>query len=73
MTFVQGLLDATRLAIVDADVWSEMLLANRENVLQVIDGLSGNLEQLRSALRAGNAADVRTWLQRGVEWREKYR
>jgi len=50
-----------------------MLLANRENVLQVIDGLSGNLEQLRSALRAGNVADVRTWLQRGVEWREKYR
>jgi len=73
MTFVQGLLDATRLAIVDADVWSEMLLANREHVLGVIDGLSGNLGQLRTALCAGDRASVRAWLQQGVEWREKFR
>ena len=73
MTFVQGLLDATRLAIVDAAVWSELLLANREHVLRVLDGLSGNLEQLRAALRAGDGASVQAWLQQGVEWREKYR
>lgn len=73
VTFVKGLLDATRLALVDPDVWSEMLLANREHVLRVIDGLSGNLDQLRSALRTGDGARVRAWLQQGVEWREKYR
>lgn len=72
MTFVQGVHDATRLAVVDPSAWSELLVANREHVLRVLDGLSGNLEELRAALRASDGPRVQAWLRQGVEWRKKY-
>jgi prephenate dehydrogenase len=72
VTFVRGLLEATRLATLDTAAWSELLLANRDNVLRVLEGFSGSLDGLRSALTAEDQQAVRAWLQRGVEWRRKY-
>jgi len=72
VTFVRGLLEVTRLATLDSAVWSELLLANRDNVLRVLEGLTGSLDGLRSALDAGDETAVRAWLERGVEWRRKY-
>lgn len=47
----QGLRDVTRIAASDPELWTEILAANAEQVLDVLDALDDDLRTLRDALR----------------------
>jgi prephenate dehydrogenase len=72
VTCPPGLLDTTRLANTDPDAWSTILLANRRNVLDVLNSYSAEIDGLRRALEAEDAEDVRRWLARAAAWRSRH-
>ncbi|MBI3648827.1 MAG: prephenate dehydrogenase/arogenate dehydrogenase family protein [Actinobacteria bacterium] len=54
-----GFRDLTRLAASNPLLWSDILLANREAVVEAIDLYVGRLERLRDLVAGGHAAEVR--------------
>ena len=46
----QGLRDVTRIAASDPELWTEILAANADQVLDVLDGLDEDLQTMRDAL-----------------------
>lgn len=58
----RGFADATRIAAGDAGLWRDILLDNRENVVDGIERLSGQLAELARHLRAGDGGAVANWL-----------
>ncbi len=59
--------DMTRVATLNAPMWRELFLDNRENLIAEIDGLAARLTQYGDALRAGDAARLEQLLQEGAE------
>ncbi len=53
-----GILDATRLAGSDPDLWKQILLQNRENVLAALQQYGVKLSALHVALRDGNETEL---------------
>jgi len=53
-----GFRDFTRIASSDATMWRDIMLANRESVLEAIDLFSSNLARLRSAIDQENATEI---------------
>lgn len=64
-----GAKDTTRLAASDPQLWTEILLLNRDQVLPALRALEEPLGALERALEAGDATAVRGWLARPSEWR----
>ena len=58
--------DMTRVAILDADMWTELMLANRDNLEAHLDTLMAHLGEYRAALAAGDADTLRELLGAGV-------
>ncbi len=50
-------------------MWRDILLLNREPVLEALEGLEDSLGALRSALAAGDAGALVDWLERAAVWR----
>ena len=70
----QGLRDVTRIAASDPELWTEIIAANADQVLDVLDGLDDDLQTMRDALRrlggadggtAGDLADIGYLLRQG--------
>jgi prephenate dehydrogenase len=59
--------DLTRVARLDADMWTELFLENKDNLLTELDGLIERLTAYRKALAANDTADLRTLLAAGRE------
>lgn len=63
--------DFTRVAEMDADLWSALFLENRENLLDELSGLRERLRGLEEALRRGKESEVSAllagWSQRKKE------
>ncbi|MCX6348200.1 MAG: prephenate dehydrogenase [Candidatus Aureabacteria bacterium] len=57
-----GLLDATRIAASDSDLWSEIVLGNRREVLQALGLFREMLDRARRLIEAGEPAALRGWL-----------
>lgn len=53
-----GFRDFTRIASSDAIMWRDIVLANRDSVLETIDLFSSNLARLRAAISEGNAKEI---------------
>jgi len=53
-----GILDATRLAAGDPDLWKQILLQNRHNVLTAMEQFGSKLTALHAALRDGNEDEL---------------
>ena len=53
-----GWLDTTRIAAGDPQLWRQILLSNRDNVLGSLDRFTQVLEQLRSAVERGDAVQL---------------
>ena len=53
----QGLRDVTRIAASDPELWTEILAANSDQVLDVLDGLESDLQTMRDALRHWSSAE----------------
>jgi prephenate dehydrogenase len=70
-TFGPGAMDTTRLAASDPELWTEILLMNRDEILRALRGLEESLGTVERALEVGDAATLRAWLTRAAEWRQR--
>ena len=57
--------DMTRVARLDPDIWTDLFLANRQALVETLDGLVGRLAEFRSAIGSGDADTLRTLLTKG--------
>lgn len=57
--------DMTRVAKLDPDMWTELFLKNRDNLLEELDGLLRQLEQYRAALAGCRRDDLWDLLSEG--------
>jgi prephenate dehydrogenase len=65
-----GLLDSARLASGDAEMWQQILLQNRDNVLKALEQFVGQIKVLHSALGNGDEAALKQFLARAKKNRD---
>lgn len=65
-----GWQDTTRIAAGDPTLWRQILLANRENVLQAIDGFNQRLNDFRNALATSDVATLERLLAEAKKIRD---
>lgn len=56
--------DATRVAGANSAIWTDIYLSNRDALIASIDELAGRLQEVRSMLAHGQAAEVTAWNER---------
>lgn len=66
-----GFRDTTRVASGSAEVWRDILLANAEGVLQQLDSFSRSVDDLRTAIEAGDAERLTELLSEAARAREE--
>ncbi len=62
--------DLTRVAYLNAPMWTELFLDNRDNLLRELDGIIAALEQYRDAMAAGDAETLCRLLEEGKRCKE---
>ncbi len=67
----KGFLDSTRIAAGDPELWRDILMDNRQNVIAAIVKLTKELSQLSELLRADDPDAVQKWLADHAETRSK--
>jgi len=72
MTLGEKALAATALALDGADELVQVLLLNREAVLQALKGVGTELEALRTAVSRGDEGAIGIWLERARSWRSRF-
>ena len=72
VTYGEGAHEATRQADCGPDQWSELLVANRDNVLDALQHLTESVDGLKEALAMGDRKGVETWLAKGAKWRARF-
>ena len=60
----------TRVATVDPDIWTDLLLANRESLEAVLGRLMARLGECRDAIRSGDASRLHALLAEGRKAKE---
>jgi prephenate dehydrogenase len=70
-TLGPGARDTTRLAASEPELWTEILLMNRDELLPALRALEEPLGELERALEVGDATAVTGWLARAADWRER--
>ena len=63
--------DMTRVAWLNAPMWSELFLENRDFMLQELDCLMENLMQYRAAIAAGDSEALTALLEEGKKRKEE--
>lgn len=66
-----GLRDTTRIAASSPEMWRDIFLWNRDNVVSYIDRYMESLEELKQLIKAGDAAGIEKSLERAKGEREK--
>lgn len=66
-----GLRDTTRIAASSPEMWRDIFLWNRDNVLSYIDRYAQALEVLKQLIKGGEAAAIEKLLERAKDEREK--
>ena len=61
--------DLTRIARINDEMWSELFLLNRDELLRQIDLFSGQMEALRKAVADGDADSLRSMMNLSTERR----
>lgn len=59
----KGFLDSTRIASGPASIWTDVLMANRENIAHAIDRAIAELTRLQKAVRDGDREQIRQLLE----------
>jgi prephenate dehydrogenase len=67
-----GLRDTTRIAASSPEMWRDIFLWNRENVVACIRAYERSLGELRQLIQTGDAASIEKMLERAKEEREKF-
>jgi prephenate dehydrogenase len=68
-TFGSGAIDTTRLAASDPQLWTEILLMNRDELLVALRALDESLGSVERAIETGDARALMAWLTRAADWR----
>ena len=63
--------DLTRVAWLNPDMWAELFLENRDNLIFELDTIIASLGQYRQALAQGDFPTLRQLLQEGKERKEE--
>ncbi len=63
--------DLTRVAKLNADMWTELFLDNRDNLAAELEGLIENLQQYAAALKAGDGETLHALLEAGSTRKEQ--
>lgn len=71
VTYGAAAREATRWAARDPETWRDLLLLNREAVLQALDGFDAATGRLRRALADGDAGALADWLDQAAAWRRR--
>jgi prephenate dehydrogenase len=71
-SFGPGAHDTTRLAASEPELWTEILLMNRDEILPALRKLEESLGTVERALEVGDAAALTEWLTRAAEWRRRF-
>lgn len=66
-----GLRDTTRIAGSDAEVWSDIFLSNRKNLLKSIESLEHSLNKIKKAIKSNNRQKIAAILVLAKNNREK--
>ncbi|MBH0209545.1 MAG: prephenate dehydrogenase/arogenate dehydrogenase family protein [Nitrospira sp.] len=66
-----GLRDTTRIAASSPEMWRDIFLWNRDNVVSFIERYERALEELKQLIKAGDAAGIERALERAKAEREK--
>jgi prephenate dehydrogenase len=66
-----GLRDATRIAASSPEMWRDIFLWNRDNLVSFIDEYERALEDLKQLIKVGDAAGIEKALERAKSEREK--
>ena len=67
-----GLRDTTRIAASSPEMWRDIFLWNRENVVSYVRAYERALGELRQLIQTGDAAGIEKMLERAKEEREKF-
>jgi prephenate dehydrogenase len=67
-----GLRDTTRIAASSPEMWRDIFLWNRENVVAFIEAYERSLAQLKQLIKAGDAAGIEKELERAKQERDKF-
>ena len=65
----QGLADTTRIAEGDANLWSNILLENKKNLIQALQNFKRSLDSVELSLEEGDIDKLRDFLEEGKEFR----
>ena len=63
--------DLTRVAKLNADMWTELFLDNADNLTAELDVLIANLQQYAAALKAKDAQTLHALLKAGSDRKEQ--
>lgn len=63
--------DLTRVAELNADMWTELFMDNADNLAQELDNVIGELERYRTALACGNETLLHDLLEEGTIAKQK--
>lgn len=63
--------DLTRVAWLNAEMWTELFLDNRDHLMEEIDGLTAELQKYRDALAAGDRETLCALLEEGKKRKEE--
>jgi prephenate dehydrogenase len=66
-----GLRDTTRIAASSPEMWRDIFLWNRDNLVSYIDGYQRALEEFKQLIKAGDSAGIEKALERAKGEREK--
>lgn len=67
-----GFRDTTRVAAGSAQLWSEILLANRNAVLDRLNSAIAHLQTVQATLRQGDQPSLIAWLEAGRAGRQRF-
>lgn len=68
----KGLLDITRIASGDAEMWTQILLSNRDHLASALRATARELDRLVASLRRGDGTTIRRVLARAAAVRDEW-
>ncbi len=67
----QGFKDTTRIALSSPEMWRDIVIYNRENLIRLIDTFVGNLEKMKKLLEDADAEGIEQEFSKAQELRKK--
>ncbi len=67
----QGFRDTTRIALSSPELWRDIVIYNKENILKLLDLFSKNLEDIKRRLRENDADAIKEEFARAQELRKR--